>query len=110
MLGDAPLYALPFIQLRGVPAMRYQSDNTMLVETEWRFATRSRWSFDVFTGTGKAFISFDSFGSSQWVYNYGAGFRYELARAIGMHTGMDFAWSNEGEFAFYFIVGTAWQK
>ena len=110
MLGDAPPYALPFIDLRGVPVMRYQSDNTMLVETEWRFATPKRWSFDVFAGTGKAFTSFKSFGSAQWVYNYGAGFRYELARALGMHSGMDFAWSNDGTFAFYLIFGSAWNK
>ena len=110
MFGDAPLYALPFIQLRGVPAMRYQSDNTMLVETEWSFVVYNRWSVDVFTGTGKAFRSFEEFGSATWVYNYGVGFRYELARALGMHSGLDFAWSNNGEFAFYIIFGTAWNK
>jgi hypothetical protein len=108
--GDAPLYALPYIQLRGVPALRYQSDHTMLVETEWRFAVYKRWSVDLFTGAGKAFTSFDSFDESKWVYNFGAGFRYELARALGMHSGVDFAWSNDGEFAFYLILGNAWNK
>ena len=110
MLGDAPLYALPFINLRGVPAMRYQSDNTILVETEWRFNVYKRWSIDAFTGTGKAYPSFSDFGASEWVYNYGAGFRYEMARAFGLHTGMDFAWAKDGDFAFYFIVGSAWGK
>jgi hypothetical protein len=110
MLGDAPLYALPYIQLRGVPAMRHQSDNTMLVETEWRYAIYKRWSIDVFTGAGKAFTSFDSFSKADWVQNYGGGFRYELARVLGMHSGMDFAWSNDKDFAFYFIFGTAWLK
>lgn len=110
MFGDAPLYALPYIQLRGVPAMRYQSDNTMLVETEWRFVAYKRWSVDVFTGTGKAFTAFNQFGDATWVYNYGFGIRYELARTYGMHVGIDFAWSNNREFAFYIIVGTAWNK
>jgi len=110
MLGDAPLYALPFINLRGVPAMRYQSDNTTLVETEWRFNVYKRWSIDVFTGTGKAYQSVSDFGASEWVYNYGGGFRYEMARAFGMHTGMDFAWAKNGDFAFYFVVGSAWNK
>lgn len=110
MLGDAPAYALPFINLRGVPAMRYQSDNTMLVETEWRFKTSKRWAIDVFTGTGKAFTSFSEFGKPIWVYNYGAGFRYELAKAFGMSAGVDFAFSNNGDFAFYLIFGSAWNK
>lgn len=110
MMGDAPLYALPFINLRGVPAMRYQSDNTMLVETQWDFIVYKRWSLDVFGGTGKAFPSFNQFSSSQWVYNYGVGFRYELARELGMHVGLDFAFSNNNEFAFYIIFGSAWNK
>jgi hypothetical protein len=110
MFGDAPLYALPFIQLRGVPAMRYQSNNTMLVETQWDFKVYKRWSLDVFTGTGKAFTSFSEFGPATWVYNYGVGIRYEIARALGIHAGLDFAWSNNGEFAFYVIFGSAWNK
>lgn len=110
MMGDPPLYALPFIILRGVPAMRYQSNNTLLVETQWDFIVYKRWSLDVFGGTGKAFPSFNEFGSSQWVYNYGVGFRYELARQLGMRVGLDFAFSNNKEFAFYIIFGSAWNK
>jgi hypothetical protein len=110
MFGDAPFYALPYINMRGVPAMRYQSDNTMLIETEWRYLFYKRWSVDVFTGTGKAFPSFNEFDPATWVYNYGFGFRYELARAYGLHIGLDFAWSNNGDFAFYIIFGTAWNK
>lgn len=53
-------------------------------------------------GTGKAFTSFSEFGKPIWVYNYSAGFRYELARAFGMSAGVDFA--------FYLIFGSAWNK
>jgi len=108
--GDVPLYAMPFIQLRGVPAMQYQSNNTMLVETDWRFVVYKRWSLNTFTGMGKAFKSFSQFGDATLVYNYGLGFRYLLADKFGMDVGMDFAWSNNGEFAFYLIVGSAWNK
>lgn len=110
MFGDAPYYALPFIQLRGVPAMQYQSDNTMVVETQWDFVVYRRWKVDVFTGMGKAFPTFSDFGSSTLVYNYGFGFRYLLASAFGLDVGLDFAWSNNGEFGFYLIVGSAWNK
>lgn len=110
MLGDPPLYALPFVQLRGVPAMQYQSNNTMVVETQWDFVVYKRWKVDVFTGLGKAFKSFNQWGDATLVYNYGFGFRYLLADAFGMDVGLDFAWSNNGEFGFYLIVGSAWNK
>lgn len=110
IMGDAPPYALPFVDMRGVPAMRYQSDNTMQVETEWRFNVYKRWSLDGFGGTGKAFTSFDAFGQATWVYAYGVGFRYLLAKTFGMYAGVDFAWSNNNEFAFYFIFGSAWNR
>lgn len=110
MFGDAPLYALPFIELRGVPALQYQSDNTMVVETQWDFVVYKRWKADVFAGAGKAFTAFDQFKDATLVYNYGFGFRYLLASSFGMDVGLDFAWSNNGEFAFYLIVGSAWNK
>jgi len=36
--GDAPFYALPFVQLRGIPAMRYQGTDVLTLETEERWA------------------------------------------------------------------------
>jgi len=110
IMGDPPIYALPYIDLRGVPAMRYQSDNTMLVEMQWRYNFFRRWSVDAFTGTGKAFKTFSDFSEATWVYNYGAGFRYEIASEYGILAGLDFASSNEGNFAFYIVFGSAWNK
>jgi len=110
MFGDAPYYTLPFVQLRGVPSMQYQSDNTMVVETQWDFVVYKRWKLDVFTGLGKAFTGFNQFGAATLVYNYGIGFRYLMASAFGLDMGMDFAFSNNGEFAFYLIIGSAWNK
>lgn len=110
MVGDAPFYAKPFIDLRGVPAMKYQSDNTMLVETEWKFKVYKRWSLDFFGGTGKAFKTFDGFNDATWVYNYGLGFRYKISRLFGVDAGVDFAWSNDKDFAFSIIFGSAWNR
>jgi hypothetical protein len=109
-IGEAPLYALPFIMLRGVPAMRYQGQNTMVAETEWRYNFYKRWSVIGFTGTGKAFESVNEINTAQWVYNYGTGFRYKIANAFGLHTGVDFAWSNSTDFAFYVVMGSSWFK
>lgn len=110
MFGDAPFFAKPFIQMRGVPAMKYQSDNTMLAEMEWKFKIYRRWSIDVFTGTGKAFQSFQEFAPATWVYSYGIGFRYKIARAFGIDAGLDFAWSNNKDFAFTIVFGSAWNR
>ncbi|MBG7629816.1 MAG: glyceraldehyde-3-phosphate dehydrogenase, partial [Bacteroidetes bacterium] len=103
-------YAKPYINMRGVPAMKYQSDNTILVETEWKFKVYKRWSIDTFVGSGKAFESFDSFGAATWVYSYGLGFRYTISRLFGIDAGMDFAWSNNGDFGFSIVFGSAWSK
>ncbi|WP_075604043.1 BamA/TamA family outer membrane protein [Saccharicrinis aurantiacus] len=107
LVGDAPFYAYPFIQMRGIPAMRYQSDNVMVAETEWRYNVYKRWSVVGFTGAGKAFQSFDAFDGIDWAYTVGTGFRYEIARMLGVHMGTDFAWGNGKEFAFYIVFGSS---
>ena len=43
------------------------------------------------------------------VYSGGAGFRYLLARVLGLQAGLDFAWSSEGDHAFYIVVGNVWR-
>ncbi|WP_075603572.1 BamA/TamA family outer membrane protein [Saccharicrinis aurantiacus] len=107
LVGDAPFYAYPFIQMRGIPAMRYQSDNVMVAETEWRYNVYKRWSLVGFTGAGKAFQSFDTFEEIDWAYTIGTGFRYEIARMLGVHMGTDFAWGNGEDFAFYIVFGSS---
>ncbi len=108
MVGDAPFYAYPFVSLRGIPAMRYQSDNVLVGETEWRYNFYKRWSIIGFSGVGKAFQAFDNFDDINWVYNVGTGFRYKLARALGAHMGADFALGNGKDFAFYVVFGSSW--
>lgn len=110
MIGDAPFYAKPFVQMRGIPALKYQNNNTFVLETEWKFKVYKRWSIDTFVGSGKAFENFETFGNTMWVYSYGLGFRYKISRLFGVDTGMDFAWSNNGDFAFSIVFGSAWNK
>lgn len=107
LLGDAPFYAVPFISLRGVPAMRYQGNNTLVAETEWTYNVYKRWSVLGFTGAGNAFAEF---GEGDWAWNLGTGFRYKIARLLGVHMGMDFAWGNGEAFAFYIVFGTSWLR
>lgn len=40
--AEAPFYALPFVQLRGIPAMRYQGTDVLVLETEERWMVTPR--------------------------------------------------------------------
>lgn len=108
MLGDGPFYAYPFVSLRGIPAMRYQSDNVIVVETEWRYNFYKRWSVLGFSGAGKAFKDANTFIDIDFTYTIGTGFRYKLARLFGLHSGLDFAMGNGKDFAFYVVFGSSW--
>jgi outer membrane protein assembly factor BamA len=110
LMGDAPFYAYPFISLRGIPALRYQGDNILVSETEWTYNVYKRWSVLGFFGGGKAFKEFSDFGSEDWAYTVGTGFRYKIARLLGVQMGTDFAWGNGEDFAFYIIFGTSWLR
>lgn len=109
VLGEIPFYFKPSIDLRGIPKGRYQGNTNMLVETEQRWNAFSRWSAVFFGGTGKAFDSFKDFGSAKWVYNYGTGIRYLIARKLGLYMGADVARGPE-QFGYYIQFGNAWLK
>lgn len=103
---DAPFYLKPFVQLRGAPALRYQGNNTLLLEAQFRAYVYKNWALVAFTGIGTAYDTFSEFSSAEWVYNYGFGARYELAKAFGTRVGLDFAWANQ-EFGWYVVIGTS---
>ena len=109
MLGDPPFYIVPSIDLRGVPAVRYQGKTNVLIETEQRWDFVRRWSAVFFGGLGKAFNHYDEFGDAQLVYNYGGGFRYLVARKFKLRMGVDLA-RGPDNWAYYIIFGSAWRK
>lgn len=109
IVGDAPFYVLPSIDLRGVPKARYQGKTNALLETEQRWNMFPRWSAVFFTGAGKAFNDYKDFGSSEWVYSYGTGFRYLIARKLKLYMGADIAKGPE-QWGFYIQFGSAWLK
>ncbi len=107
--GESPFYARPFVYLRGVPALRYQGDLIMLAETEQLFNITPRWGILGFTGIGTAFDSLENMKSDEIVWNVGGGFRYLIARVLGLKVGADIGRGPE-DWAFYVTVGTAWLK
>jgi hypothetical protein len=50
--GDIPFFVLPFIDLRGIPAMRYQGETVVVAETELRWSLHPRIGVIGFPGPG----------------------------------------------------------
>lgn len=105
--GDVPYFAYPFVNLRGIPAMRYQGKSALVAEVEYLWGVTPRWSLVFFGGAGKT-TSINRFrGNGQTVAAGGVGFRYRLARVLGLHAGIDIAHGPE-DTSFYITVGSAW--
>lgn len=106
--GTVPFYAQPYVDLRGVARGRYQDRDAVVLETELRWNVTPRWSVLAFTGVGKAYGNWRSFSEAQNVVSVGTGFRYLLARSLGLAVGVDVAHSKD-QSAFYIQVGSAWR-
>ncbi len=107
--GDVPFYMLPFIDMRGIAALRYQDENTALAEVEARWNVTPRWGLIGFLGAGRAWGSRTSFDDATSKVSKGVGFRYQIARLLGLWAGMDYAWGPDGQEAFYIQMGNAWR-
>jgi hypothetical protein len=106
--GDVPFYQLPFIELRGIPVVRYQDKSAGAAETELRWNVTPRWALIGFLGLGRAWGSSTSFGEAGSVSTKGAGFRYQVARRLGLYVGLDVARGPE-DTAIYIQAGSAWR-
>src|SRR4029434_10677802 len=104
---DTPFYMVPYIVLRGIPSARYQGERTAVVEAEARWNATRRWALMGFFGAGRAWRSDASFSDVDSHGAGGTGFRYLLARQLGVHGGLDFAWGPD--FALYIVLGNAWR-
>jgi hypothetical protein len=105
---STPFFLRPYIQLRGVQAMRYQGDEVAFLELEARWQFSGRWSLVPFAGMGSTHLRRSVSGSDgQTIGSGGIGFRYVLASKFGLHAGLDLAHSS-GTNAVYIQVGNAW--
>ncbi len=112
---DAPFFFLPYIDLRGIAAMRYQGTRTLVGEAELQWQLNRRWSLLGFTGIGKAsgrktFGALNNSGGqdkTETAHNVGTGFRYLIASGLGLKAGVDIA-RGPDETAIYLQVGSAW--
>lgn len=105
--GETPFFALPFVQLRGVPAQRYQGRVAASLESEIRWQMWKRFSVVAFGGIGAAGRSIGDLEDP--VVAGGTGFRYEIARKHKIHMGLDVGFS-EDDTALYVVFGSAWMR
>jgi hypothetical protein len=106
---NTPFYMMPYINLRGVPLLRYQGELTMLAETEQLVRVYKRWSAVGFAGIGTTIPSLNDMNKGPTAWNVGGGFRYKVARLLGLQMGVDVARGPEN-WAFYIVFGNAWLK
>ena len=105
--GNLPFYSVPFIKLRGIPALRYQGEAVAVAETEVRWNFHPRVSAIGFLGIGVAADSFSDLDRAPSRATKGIGFRYMMARKLGMHAGIDVAQGPEDTY-WYIQLGSAW--
>ena len=103
-----PPFAIPGIELRGLPSLRYQGNFVAVAETELTWQIDSRWSVLGFAGSGRAANGLDELRDSATRVTKGAGFRYLIAERYGFEMGLDIARGPEGD-VFYIQGGTAWR-
>jgi hypothetical protein len=104
--GDAPFYALPFVYLRGIPVMRYQGDTALSVDGEVRWNAWKRWWVVAFAGQGWTADAPGLSKEGESVHAGGLGFRYLIARRLGLQAGLDVAKGPE-EYAIYVVAGSS---
>lgn len=106
--GDVPFFGYPYINLRGIPALRYQGETALTAEAEFLWGITPRWTLAFFGGMGKT-SEIGLFGSDgETVAAGGVGFRYRMARKLGLQAGVDLARGPE-DTAIYLTIGSAWK-
>ena len=105
--GDVPFYLEPYIEIEGIPALRYQGSTAATAEIRGGYDFHPRWTALAFIGAGRAADSISDLSSATTRSAYGIGFRYLMAKVLGMRVGIDVARGPEGTYA-YLVMGSAW--
>jgi hypothetical protein len=105
--GDAPFFAIPYVSLRGIPALRYQGERVGVAEIEGRYNFSPKWAMIAYTGLGKVNSDIPLFDTQQDIYSFGVGARYRIFEVQNIWVGIDIARGPE-ETNWYIQVGQAW--
>jgi hypothetical protein len=105
--GDAPFFMIPYVPLRGIPALRYQADTAGAFEIEGRYDISPRWAAVAFTGAGLIDWEPDDDEADEDIYTWGAGIRFQLFTEQNVWIGLDIARGPE-ESNWYIQIGHPW--
>ena len=105
--GTPPLWAYPWISLRGIPALRYQNEIAGVVETELRWNILKRWAVVGFVGVGATRGDTLRYEDESGIVAGGVGGRWLFRPEDSLWIGVDVAPGPEDTYA-YIQVGHAW--
>lgn len=105
--GSPPFFAVPFVSLRGIPALRYQAKTAGAFELEGRYNFSERWAGIAFAGAGFTKNDEDTLETTQNIKSVGAGVRFQALREQNVWLGLDIAKGPE-EYAWYIQIGQGW--
>lgn len=105
--GDPPFYAVPWVTLRGIPAMRFQGRDVLVAEVEGRFSFNQNWAMVAFYGRGWTDIDVSDLETEQKIRAYGIGGRFRALKDQGVWVGIDLAKGPE-DTVYYVQVGHPW--
>jgi hypothetical protein len=105
--GDPPFFAIPYISIRGIPALRYQAKTAGVVEVEGRYNISPRWAAIAFAGGGFTNSEDPTLDTLDDIHAFGAGLRFQAIREQNVWVGLDIAKGPE-EYAWYIQVGHPW--
>ncbi len=105
--GDPPFFAIPYVSLRGIPALRYQGDTAGAVEVEARYDISPRWAGVAFLGAGFANWDDSAVAETEDIYSKGLGLRFQLFTEQNVWVGLDIARAKE-ESNWYIQIGHPW--
>jgi len=106
--GNPPFWGYPWINLRGVPALRYQNQRAGEIATELRWDILDRWAVDFFAGVGGTRGDVLVFDEVSGIVAGGIGGRYLYRPQDNLWVGIDLA-RGAGQWTFYIQVGQAWK-
>ena len=105
--GRPPFFAVPFVSMRGIPALRFQGETAGAVEVEGRFNISPRWAAVAFGGAGFAHSGDPDLSTGLTIKAYGAGIRFQALKNQNVWLGFDIAKGPE-EYAWYIQMGHPW--
>jgi hypothetical protein len=107
--GDMPFFMRPALSMRGLTGGKYIDKVAVLAEAEPRYWIDKRWMLLAFGGVGRVAPTWSRISDADNVWAAGFGFRYLIARKLGLQSGIDFGFGPSGDKAFYIQFGSAWR-